>query len=146
MPASLPARLLLGCLLATPPLLGHAADQDTRNTIVLKSDERAAFLRQMRTMLEGLQQILQSLGDEDLSAVARTARSLGTPLAETIPASTMQRLPTDFQRLAIALHTDFQQIALDADSRRDERLTSAQLSAALAKCLACHRAYRVEVE
>jgi cytochrome c556 len=143
--AELPRRLLT-CLLVMFPLMGTAVADDERKALTLDPAERAVLLEQMRILLEGLQQILRGLGDEDMNVVAQAARPLGVPLKEKIPAATMQKMPEEFQRLANSLHTDFQRIALDAETMKDERHAAGQLSAVMAKCLACHKAYQVKAD
>ena len=122
------------------------AAKDSRTVVNLSSPERTTLLKEMRGMLEALQNIAQGLADEDMVAVSDAARPLATPLKEKLSPATLNKLPTEFRTLANSLSTDFLQMSADAKTTQDEKRTLGQLSNVMAKCLACHKAYQVKVE
>lgn len=132
----------LGALLSTA-----VADEDDRRTVVkLSPQHRALVLAEMRQFLAGLQQISDALSRDDMEVVARVAHTLGSPMTQHVPPDLKQALPEGFRMLGFSVHSDFDQIALDAASLGDSKYTLLQLGKTLSKCVACHSAYQIRVE
>ena len=53
-------------------------------------------------------------------------------------------LPKAFMQLGMSVHQDFDQIATDAESKKDPKLTLRQLSDSMTKCVACHASYQIQ--
>ncbi len=121
-----------------------AAAKDLRTVIVLTAAERAVVLQEMRDMLGGTQAVVAGLANDDMKAVASGARPQGMHVMHGVPASLRARLPMGFKQMGMAMHTDFDQIALDAESLGDPRHTLKQMDALLQKCVACHSTYRID--
>jgi hypothetical protein len=97
----------------------------------------------MRQFLDGVQQMTSALGRQDMPAAADAARGMGQKLAHALPPALGAKLPQEFRQLGFAVHRDFDQIALDADSLQDLNTSLNQLSATLQKCVSCHATYQI---
>lgn len=120
-----------------------AEESDTRTIVQLSPAHRAAVLTEMRQFLSGLQQISSALSQDDMETVASVARSLGSPMTHHVPPDLKQALPEGFRKLGFSVHSDFDQIALDAESLGDGKHTLSQLGETLSKCVSCHGAYQI---
>ncbi len=118
--------------------------EDGRTAIVLAPSERDLVLREMRSFVAGLQEMSNALSRDDMDGVARAARALGMAKTHEAPAAMMGKLPLAFKKLALGTHSEFDTIALDAESMRMPKHTLSQLSDVLQKCVACHAAYQVK--
>jgi hypothetical protein len=76
-------------------------------------------------------------------AVAQHARPLGMSMAHKAEDHLKGVLPREFMRLGMSVHEDFDRIAADAESVRDQKQTLRQLSNTMFKCVACHDAYQL---
>ncbi|MBS0424058.1 MAG: hypothetical protein JSR71_06450 [Proteobacteria bacterium] len=139
-------RMIIACLLvsistATATL---AADKDNRQTLTLSEAQRSHVLEEMRALLSGTRDILAALAADDMASVSRYARPLGLGMAHKAEDHLKSVLPKEFMQLGMSLHQDFDQIAADAESKKDPKLTLRQLSDAMTKCVACHDAYQIQ--
>lgn len=133
----------LSAVLCLTALVAVAEESDTRTAIQLTPPQRALVLTEMRQFLSGLQQITAALSQDDMVTVAGVARSLGSPMTHHVPADLKQALPEEFRRQGFSVHSDFDRIALDAESLGDAGHTLSQLGETLSKCVACHTAYQI---
>ena len=120
-----------------------AEEADTRNVIQLSPQHRVLVLTEMRQFLSGLQQMTDALSRDDMETVARESRTLGTSMSQHMPADLKQVLPQGFRKMGHAVHSSFDQIALDAESLGDSQHTLSQLGDTLSRCVACHSAYQI---
>ncbi len=123
-----------------------AEESDTRTAVQLSPHHRSLVLIEMRQFLSGLQQISDALSQDDMETVAGVAHTLGSPMTRHVPPDLKQALPEAFRKLGFSVHSDFDQIALDAESLGDSKHTLSQLSETLSKCVSCHSAYQIRVE
>jgi hypothetical protein len=121
-----------------------APASDGRVAILLPPAERDLVLTEMRAFLQATQAILLAANRDDLAAAAQAARAVGSAAQRDVPVSLMGKLPLDFKTLGFATHTAFDQLALDAESLGDKGQTLGALGELMAKCLACHAAYRID--
>ena len=119
------------------------ATADGRPAIILEPGERALILREMREFVAGLQRIDDALSRGDMQGVAKASRALGASKTHDAPAALMGKLPLEFKALALGVHSDFDTIAMDAESTGLPKRTLRQLSDVLQKCTACHEKYRL---
>lgn len=133
--------MIIACLLISTSAI--AADKDNRQILALSEAQRGHVLEEMRALLSGTRNILAALSNDDMAAVSRYARLLGTDMGHKAEDHLKGVLPREFMQLGMSLHQDFDRIAEDAESRKDSRLTLRQLSDAMAKCVACHDAYQI---
>jgi hypothetical protein len=145
--AILAALLSLGASVASAEdLHAHHAPvpaSDSRAVLELSPAERAMVLEEMRLFLDGVQQMTSALGRQDMPAAAEAARGMGLKLAHALPPTLGAKLPQEFRQLGFAVHRDFDQIALDADSLQDVSTSLNQMSSTLKKCVSCHAAYQI---
>ncbi|MBL8497770.1 hypothetical protein ABF87_04490 [Nitrosomonas sp. JL21] len=134
-------RRIIVCLLISTSAV--AADADNRQTLILSEAQRDHVLEEMRALLSGTRNILMALSTDDMASVAQSARPLGLGMAHKAEDHFKSVLPKEFMQLGMSLHQDFDQIAADAESRKDPKLTLRQLSDAMSKCVACHDTYRI---
>lgn len=71
------AKKLLALVLVLAAITVQAEDFDKRQVITITELQREHVLEEMRALLAGIQKILTSLAEEDMTAVAQHARSLG---------------------------------------------------------------------
>lgn len=116
---------------------------DGRTAIILESSERAVVLNEMRQFLAGIENILDAADRGDAEAIAKSARPLGMAAAHNVPAGLAAKLPLEFKTLGYSVHSDFDRLAMDADTMSDVRLSLRQLSNTMKKCVACHAAYQI---
>jgi hypothetical protein len=120
-----------------------AEEADVRTVIQLSSQHRALVLAEMREFLSGLQQISDALSRDDMETVASMARSLGTSMSQHMPTDLKQALPQGFRKQGHAVHSSFDQIALDAESLGENSHTLSQLAETLSVCVSCHSVYQI---
>lgn len=119
---------------------------DVRTIIQLSSQHRALVLTEMRQFLSGLQQITSALSRDDMEAVVQAANSMGSSMSHHMPSDLKQALPLEFRKLGHSVHSDFDQIALDAESLGDNKHTLSQLSDTISKCVSCHGTYQIQTK
>lgn len=117
--------------------------EDRRVPVVLRPDEKAAVLRDMRSYLQGLQEILTALAKDDMDTVAMRAKALGTVNIF----KTYLMFPTAsgvmFRDLSAAVHDNFEEIAADAKANRNAKATLEKLSTTMMSCVTCHQTFRL---
>lgn len=133
--------MIITCLLISMSAI--AADNDNRKILSLSEAQRGHVLEEMRALLSGTRNILAALATDDMVSVSKYARPLGLGMAHKAENHLKGVLPKEFMQLGMSLHQDFDQIAADAESKKDPKLTLRQLSDAMAKCVACHDAYQI---
>ena len=120
-----------------------AAETDERQLLWLSEAQRGHVLEEMRALLSGTQSILAALSKDDLAAVAQYARPLGMGMAHKAEDHLKGALPKEFMQLGMSVDQDFDQIATDAESMKNPKLTLRQLSDSMNKCVACHATYQI---
>ncbi|TCV84146.1 hypothetical protein [Sulfurirhabdus autotrophica] len=124
----------------------HAKPADERTALVLKPDERAVVLLEMRQFLSGVQLMTDAFARDDAKALANAARSLGKAAVHEVPPALRAKLPAEFKQLGFSVHNEFDQIAMDAESMGDMKHSMTQLASTLQKCVACHTIYQIQNE
>lgn len=122
----------------------HGAARDKRVVLTLTSEERAMILEEMRGFLSGVQVMTAALGKNDMQATAEAARGMGQKMVHEVPPALRAKLPQEFRQLGFGVHSEFDQIAMDAESMKDVSYSLSQLSATLQKCVACHGVYQIQ--
>lgn len=121
----------------------HANLKDERKALNLEPSERAMILLEMRQFLTGIQVMTDALSRNDLKAVAQAAKPLGSLAAHEVPDSLKAKLPKEFKQYAFAVHSGFDQLAMDAESLGDTRYTQKQLGGILQNCVSCHSLFQI---
>jgi len=125
---------------------GHKPVVDERTAVVLNAEERAMILLEMRQFLTGVQAMTEGLARDDMKAVAQASSVLGMKAAHAVPTPLKAKLPKEFKQFGFAVHSDFDQIAMDAESLGDMKHAMTQLAGTLNKCVACHNRYQIQSE
>lgn len=138
--------VLAGALATSTPGWAQAQDAtevDRRAPVVLRPNEKAALLSDMREYLSGLQGIFSALSKDDMDAVATRAQALGTINVF----HTRLMFPTvsgvRFRELAALVHEDFEEIAADARTNRNPKTTLEKLSVTMKRCVSCHETFHL---
>ena len=116
---------------------------DRRAPVVLRPNEKAAMLSDMREYLKGLQVMLAALAKDDMSTVATQSEALG----KINIFNSRLMFPTvsgvRFRELAASVHEDFEEIASDAKANRNARITLEKLSVTMRRCVSCHETFYI---
>ena len=70
---------------------------DGRQAIMLKPQQRDLVLAEMRTFVDSLREITQSLGTDDSELCQKTALKVGLVAQEGVPLDMMKALPRHFK-------------------------------------------------
>jgi cytochrome c556 len=119
---------------------------DGRAAIALNEGERDLVLAEMRAFLISVQQINRGVSENDVAMVAEYARKAGRAAQANVPATLMARLPLGFKTMGLDTHQAFDQLAMDAEEFGDRDQVLSSLTTLMNNCVACHAAYRIEVE
>ena len=123
-----------------------AAGLEGRTVIRLSAEHQTLVFDEMQQFLAGVQQITGALARDDMDTVVAVARSLGTSMSQHIPAALKQALPEAFRKQGHAVHSGFDQIAMDAEALGDRDHSLSQLSDTLDGCVACHNSFQIEAK
>lgn len=118
--------------------------EDGRLAVLVTPQERAMILAEMRDFVSGLQAMTDALARGDMKGVATAARAMGSAKTKGEPAALMGKLPIEFKTLGLAVHRDFDAMALDAEGLGLPKHTLGQLAATLQKCVACHASFQIK--
>lgn len=143
---SILALALLCCslpALANPTTL--RVPPDNRMAIEVTASERNQLLTEMREFLHGLHGIQLALAKQDMKTVAVIAKPMG-PLLDRITAGLREKLPEQFQELAIAQNEAFQNLARIAENKGEIRAALEQTAEIITYCSGCHDSFRFEVK
>lgn len=143
---SFPALVLL-CF-ALPTLANATSTRvppDNRMSIEVTATERNQLLTEMREFLHGLHSIQLALAKQDMKTVAVIAKPMG-PLLERITAGLREKLPEQFQELAIAQNEAFQNLARIAENKGNIGAALEQTAEIMTYCSGCHDSFRFEVK
>lgn len=115
---------------------------DGRQEVRLTKDERNALLLEMRNWLQSSQAILAATAQQDFALVASAAKASGMAAEADTPGSLFRKIPVEMKRLGFDTRQKFDEIAADAEAKKDSQHTIRQLSTAMSNCIACHAIYR----
>ena len=121
----------------------QTAGVDGREPIALSASERSHMLEGMRTYLEALQGITESLAANKLEGVHENAKRAGAQMLQGAPLSVPLKAPLAFTAMSLNTHEKFDVLAERAakSASRGEVLTG--LADIIANCTSCHAAFRV---
>ena len=122
------------------------ASSDGRLAIQLADGERNLVLGEMRAFLVSVQQIVAAANREEMAAVAEAAAAVGAAAQQAVPGALMGKLPMEFKKLGFDTHRKFDLLAMDARDLGDPAHTLQQLGELMQNCVACHAAYRIDLE
>lgn len=119
---------------------------DGRLSIALQAGERDLVLGEMRGFLQSVQAILAGIQNKDTKTIIEAARRAGATAQESVPANLMGKLPMEFKKLGFDTHRKFDQLAMDVEQMEDAGIALEQLATLMQNCVACHAAYRIDLD
>jgi len=127
-------------------VLGNTAKgDDGRTAVLLEPAERQAVLGEMRGLLETTQTIVEALANDDLAAVDKAARSVGSAAIKTVDFKLRAKLPLGFKKLGFGTHYAFDEIADLAKAGKPLKEVQQKLAETMNNCIACHAMYQLPV-
>ncbi|MEO5658174.1 MAG: hypothetical protein ABIQ90_00045 [Polaromonas sp.] len=127
-----------------PPGPQANPEVDNRRTIVTRPNERTRILSNMRKYLVGLQATIEALARDDMQAASAAARMMGSVNLYDIKLMFPNKASIEFHELAFQVHRDFDNIAKDAETKKDAKLMLTQMGTVMKKCTYCHETYRLQ--
>ena len=115
---------------------------DGRIAVILTETEKDMVLDEMRGMLQAVADITRALAQEDHAAIAAAAKSVGSAAMQNDPPALLVKLPLEFKRNGMAMHTSFDRIAMAARERKPIREITGLLGDHLSLCNGCNAGYR----
>jgi hypothetical protein len=119
-----------------------AQPEDARTAVPVTAAEREFVLGEMRELLAAVRDMIEAAAAHDLDRLARAARAAGMASHRPPPPGLRDKLPKEFRQLGFGVHTEFDVIAQDAVQLRDRDLALRRIADNMARCVACHAAYR----
>lgn len=116
---------------------------ERRTPVVLRPNEKAAMLSDMRDYLKGVQAIVAALAKDDLDTVAAVAESLGIINIVDRPLIFPNASGTKFRDLAALVHMNFEEMAIDAKTHRNTKAMLQRLAPLMKRCVTCHETYYI---
>ena len=123
-----------------------AAAPDGRTAILLNVGERDFVLEEMRGLMVALRGITDGIARDDKAAIAQAAHGAGMAAAHDAAPALLLKLPMEFKRLAMPLHQGFDDLAAAAERGEPAAALSARLIEQMDLCVACHAAFRLDIE
>jgi len=125
-------------------VLGSTAKADDgRTAVLLEPAERQAVLGEMRVLLETTQAIVEALAVNDMAAVDKAARGVGSAAIQTMDFKLRAKLPLEFKKLGFGTHYAFDEIADMAKAGKPVKAIQQKLAATMNNCIACHASYQL---
>jgi len=119
------------------------AQDDSRTAIAVPEAGREMVRREMRQMLSALHGVLAATLNEDLAGAAEAARAGGMAVAVDTDPAVASRLPEEFERLGVATHTAFDDLARAVEAGATGDTVVARLGRLTSNCVSCHETYRL---
>jgi mono/diheme cytochrome c family protein len=121
-----------------------------RTAVALEPAERDLVLAEMRQFVTAIRGIIEGLGDNDMKALAASARAVGLGMHRAqlsgpspLAARVAEKLPPEFRKLGLATYAAFDEMAAYAEQSGDRDQVLALLADNLRRCVACHSTYRL---
>lgn len=114
---------------------------ERRAPVVLRPNEKADLLSDMREYLRGVQLIISALAKNDIDTVSKVASSLGIINIVDRPLNFPTQSGTRFRDLAALVHMNFEELAIDAKTHRDTKAILERLAPLMNRCVTCHETY-----
>jgi hypothetical protein len=127
-------------------VLGRTARApDGRTSVLMSGPEREMVFSEMRGLLVAVRDITAALAEGDTPKVGKIARAMGMGEAHDKAPDLLLKLPLDFKRLAMGLHSGFDEMA-DAAARGESAAgLNRRLIEQLDRCTTCHAGFRIDV-
>lgn len=119
------------------------AGADGRTAVVLQPGERDFVMTEMRGLLAATQGIVEGANQGDTQRIIKAARSAGMAGTAEVQPTLMAKLPLEFKKLGLSLHSDMDDIAKAAEVGKPVPELLKMTSNVLAKCVACHAGWQI---
>jgi cytochrome c556 len=116
---------------------------DRRTAIHLAPAERDLVLAEMRQMLHSVHNFVTGLSAGDRQIMEQAARASGTGMAVDASPAIMAKLPLEFKRQGMSVHSDFDALAADVAQGADQATLLREFTGITARCVGCHTSYRL---
>lgn len=123
--------------------LSHSVVADDRNLIVLRPHEKNMMLKDMRSYLQGIQGINQSLAMQDYKAIEDLARKRGKIAIYKYKPVMPNNLVPHFRRMAVSIHHDFETLANMAKNKKKPLEIIGHMGEMMQTCVSCHETFRI---
>jgi cytochrome c556 len=138
----------LACTLTLTALLSsslnlYANSNDDRTKILLRPNERALMLEDMRNYLSGVREITLAIAKENPVAIEHAARRMGKIAIYEINPTDSNPAADKFRQLGTELHQRFESLADAAAEGRPAMRLLGDLSLLMNQCIKCHESYQV---
>lgn len=137
-----------GGVFATLLLRGQTSvSQDGRRAVQLTPAERDFVLMEMRHLLEAVHAVHSAQAGGDRALAITAARGAGMQMVRdgaAVEQSLLLKLPAEMKALGISTHQQFDVLANQLESGAAPAEVAGALTELTARCVACHRAYRLE--
>lgn len=116
---------------------------DSRVAIQVSESNRDFVMLEMRTFLEGIQNIHYGIVTDDYQKIIKNAEQSGMSVEQHVPGELLRSLPLDFKKLGFDTHERFDKIAQLAKEQKSKELMNQELSGLINNCTSCHKAYKI---
>ncbi len=117
-----------------------------RVVILLDASEREYVLAEMRGMLTSVQQIILGVANNDRAAIVRAASAAGMSVAADDNPRLLAKLPMELKALGFSAHKDMDALADAAQKGVSYTEIMNMLGSSMAKCVACHQTWQIQIE
>lgn len=124
-----------------------ATPEEDGRTVIILSDAETTFIRkEMRGLLESVQDMLDAAAEGDRARLVAAARRAGMngPEKDHIPISLAVKLPMEFKKLGLKTHREFDAIAAEAPEQGLAVFAAKRLGETMTNCTACHATFRIK--
>jgi hypothetical protein len=117
---------------------------ENRVIVELSPDEKVFVLQEMRIMLGTIHGITSGLRNHDHKAIVEAAKMSGTAMSADVNPSLMMKLPLDFKKNGLFVHSQFEEFANKVNDKTTDSEVISFLDDQLGRCAGCHAGYRIE--
>ena len=121
---------------------GNAVMVDKRMEISLLPEERQLILAEMRSLLAGLQGIVQGLSTEDFEQVKKSAIGNGMGMAQDVNPALIAKLPMSFKTMGMGVHKSFDELAAKIPGATSKEILK-EVDVIMNSCVACHSIFKI---
>jgi len=115
-----------------------------RTAILMDAGEREFVLAEMRAFLVSVQEITEGIAENNMTAIAASAKASGMAATHDAPGTLMGKLPIGFKKLGRDTHQKFDQLSSEASEIGDKDLLLKKLGLLMQNCTACHASYEIK--
>ncbi len=123
-----------------------SAASDGRRAVQLSPSERDFVLMEMRRLLEAVHSVHGALASGDRNNAIELTDAAGMRMVRegaAIEESLLLKLPADMKAMGIGTHQQFDEVNRLLRSGASDREVAAATADLSARCVACHRLYRI---